>query len=276
MKYIYQIVNLINKKKYIGQTNNFEERIYKHFYLARTGCKRHLYNAMRYYGLENFQASIIEECEDELVSEREQFWINEYKTTDKRFGYNKTDGGEKSNSWEYNDHKEKTSRLLSEKLKGHRVNEEAVRRLADSRRGTHLSEETKRKISETLKRKYKSGEIKVTPPSYVDRTGSHHTDDAKRRMSQYRKNKTYDEIYGEETAAILRKQRAERWKRDKNPQYKEVPVEDIIRLINAGKSNKEIAEIYGVTAATIWNKLKEVNLTATQIRRKEKGYEDYF
>ncbi|MBQ7171919.1 MAG: GIY-YIG nuclease family protein [Clostridia bacterium] len=267
--YIYKITNIINGKVYVGQTNNLEKRTYKHFYLAQNGCKRHLYNAMRYYGLENFEISIIEECSSDEASDREQYWIKEYKSTNKKYGYNKTDGGEMSNSWEHNDHKERTRRLLSEKLKGHAVNQEAIQRCADRRRGVPLTDECKKKISETLKQKYRSGELIPNPPPHYDVTGLRHSEETKKKLSDYRAGKSYEEIYGDEVAKSLKAHRSECWKGENNPRRKCVSTEEIILLVKMGKSNKEIADELNITTTTVWNRLKERNFLASEIRRKE-------
>lgn len=269
---IYKITNIVNGKVYIGQTNDFQTRMYKHFYLARKGCKRHLYNAIRYYGAQNFEPSIIECVDDDLASSRERYWIKQFDATNRKYGYNGTDGGEMSNSWKYNLHKERTSKLLSEKLKGHSVNMSAIRQNADLRKGTKLSEEQKAKISKTLKRKYKTGELVPNPPPHFDVSGTHHSDISRKKMSEFRKGKSYEQIYGVDTALRLKDERSNCLKGNNNPNYKDVPIEMVIQMLRDGKSNKEIAEYFNVTAATIWNKLKANKLNATEIRRKSNVY----
>lgn len=78
MKYIYLYRNLVNNKKYIGQTNNIKRRKKQH---QNDSFNNYNYNrfyqpihcAIRKYGLENFEFKIIEECLDEDASEREQY-----------------------------------------------------------------------------------------------------------------------------------------------------------------------------------------------------------
>ena len=48
---------------------------------------------MRKYGVENFDFSIIEECEEPYLDEREAYWIKYYNSHNKEKGYNLTDGG---------------------------------------------------------------------------------------------------------------------------------------------------------------------------------------
>lgn len=80
--YIYKITNIVNNKIYIGQTRNVDDRWYKHNYNALSGRKGHLYDAMRKYGLENFTIEVIEECDDDIVDDREKYWIAHYNSTD--------------------------------------------------------------------------------------------------------------------------------------------------------------------------------------------------
>ena len=55
----YVILNLINGKRYEGETVNFKQRHYEHMRVMKNenakGHNYHLYRAMRYYGIENFR-----------------------------------------------------------------------------------------------------------------------------------------------------------------------------------------------------------------------------
>ena len=58
-----------------------------------------IHKAMRKYGIENFSISLLEEVEDNLLEEREQYWIKEKNTCilePDGYGYNLTFGGEGS------------------------------------------------------------------------------------------------------------------------------------------------------------------------------------
>lgn len=90
---IYKITNKINGKCYIGQSNDINRR-WRQELSPNAKLNPHLARAFEKYGTDNFEFEIIEECQRELLNEREQFWINIYNSADKNFGYNKTLGGD--------------------------------------------------------------------------------------------------------------------------------------------------------------------------------------
>lgn len=97
MGYIYKITNHINGKVYIGQTRNLiEYRWQHHLYKGRNQDKPDtnypLYRAMRKYGLENFSILQIEEIDNELLDERECYWIQQENSLTPN-GYNCDLGG---------------------------------------------------------------------------------------------------------------------------------------------------------------------------------------
>lgn len=86
------IENLINHHKYIGQSKRIEKRWKEHISESKKERRnQHLYNAIRKYGIENFEFTILEECSLELLNVREQYWIKYYDSMN--HGYNETSGG---------------------------------------------------------------------------------------------------------------------------------------------------------------------------------------
>ncbi len=102
MAYIYKITNLINGKVYIGKTTrNIESRFYEHKYTAENIGSHNsaypLYQAMRKYGIENFDFEILEECDDLIIDDKEKEYIklyNSYIGFKNCNGYNATLGGD--------------------------------------------------------------------------------------------------------------------------------------------------------------------------------------
>ena len=93
MAYIYQIVNKINQKIYVGKTEfSIEKRFKEHCQDAfrDRNKKRPLYAAMRKYGVENFYIELIEETDN--PEEREIYWIEQKRAF--KNGYNATLGGD--------------------------------------------------------------------------------------------------------------------------------------------------------------------------------------
>lgn len=95
MPYIYKITNEVNGKVYIGKTVlTVQKRWNQHC----SDCgkeekiKRPLYAAMRKYGIENFRVEQIEECTEDVLSDRERYWIEAYSSF--KNGYNATLGGD--------------------------------------------------------------------------------------------------------------------------------------------------------------------------------------
>lgn len=91
---IYLITNLINQKKYIGQTIRFKERIWEHENYHSTMA---IHQAIQKYGSENFTVEVIEtinDCENlaEKLDTLEQYYINFYDSY--YHGYNATSGGQ--------------------------------------------------------------------------------------------------------------------------------------------------------------------------------------
>lgn len=89
---IYKIQNKVNNKIYIGQSICIEKRWKEHqnnaFNINIHTYNYPLYRAIRKYGLENFQFTVIEETSIENLTEEEQYWIDYYNTLDPNLGYN--------------------------------------------------------------------------------------------------------------------------------------------------------------------------------------------
>lgn len=94
---IYKITNKVNGKVYIGQSISIEHRWVAHKSTAfRKTSKEYdkpLYASIRKYGLDNFDFSVIEECQPAELNEKEIYWIKYYQSNDLSKGYNLTPGG---------------------------------------------------------------------------------------------------------------------------------------------------------------------------------------
>ena len=92
---IYCIENLINHKKYIGQSVNITNRFYGHKNKLKENIHRndHLQAAWNKYGEDNFEFSIIELCDESLLDEKEKYYIKFYDSNTNDNGYNIELGG---------------------------------------------------------------------------------------------------------------------------------------------------------------------------------------
>lgn len=91
-KYVYKIENKINKKIYVGQTNNLDRRMQEHKHDERNNHPIH--NAIKKYGWENFEVSVLYYGVN--YNEKEKKYIKLYKSNRKEYGYNITAGGQDS------------------------------------------------------------------------------------------------------------------------------------------------------------------------------------
>lgn len=114
MGVIYKIEHKVNHMIYIGQTyRTFNERLAEHL---KTKRNYHVDNALRKYGVQNFYLDVLEEVEDNLLDERERYWIEFYDCVSPK-GYNNTYGGEGGKMSEH------TKQKISNSLKGRFVGE---------------------------------------------------------------------------------------------------------------------------------------------------------
>ncbi len=168
MYFIYVIENLINGKKYVGQTCNPKERERRHLNGYETGCIA-LYNAVNKYGKKSFDFSLLEKVSSiEEANQREQYWIQHIGTMSPN-GYNLRYGGEAGG---------KPSPETIEKMRqarlGQKQSEETKRKRADSHRGRKNSPETIERMKQAAKNK---------PPEKCSMFGKRHSAETRRKMS---------------------------------------------------------------------------------------------
>lgn len=92
---IYCIENLINHKKYIGQSIDIYRRWKDHKH-ELNGHRHHnvyLQRAWDKYGEDNFNFYILEECDVSIINCREMYYINKFDCVNGKCGYNIESGG---------------------------------------------------------------------------------------------------------------------------------------------------------------------------------------
>lgn len=153
MSTIYEFVNNINRKVYVGQAVDYKQRIRNHKFNLKQDKNTPFYNALKKYGWENFSINIIEECEANELNEREVYWINEKKSLYPN-GYNLLEGGNQAR------HNDITKQKISNGRKGIKFSESHIENLRKSHLGYIMPEEQKKKISKSNKGKVVSEETK--------------------------------------------------------------------------------------------------------------------
>lgn len=92
--FIYIIMNLINKKIYVGKCKNLFDRANNYIWHVTNPDYhdfRPIIKALKNYGLENFVMFPIEACDNKLIAgERELFYIKSFNATDRTIGYNES------------------------------------------------------------------------------------------------------------------------------------------------------------------------------------------
>lgn len=85
---IYQIVNTISGKRYIGSSSYLERRLAEHKRFLRKGLhqNKHLQLSFNKYGENSFVLEKIEECEIDNLLDREQFYIDLFRGNLFNFG----------------------------------------------------------------------------------------------------------------------------------------------------------------------------------------------
>lgn len=167
---IYCIENIVNNKKYIGQSINIKDRWRRHKSELNHNAhdNDYLQKSWNKYGEINFSFYVLEYCAPENLDEKEIYYIDTYNTLDRDCGYNLKSGGQ-SNGIKVSDYvKEKLSQAL---IKSYAENSE----LKEKRREAALSQwanpEIKKKILGKNNGMY----------------NKHHSDSAKAKISEAHK-----------------------------------------------------------------------------------------
>ena len=157
MGYIYLFKNKVNGKCYVGQTIHLEQRLSHHIkgYRDKYGKMQIIDKAIKKYGIENFDISILEEVNDcEQLDYLEKYWIKKLNCQIPN-GYNVADGGLGHRNYKQSEEtKRKISLNNSRYWKYHKKSKEHIQKIAMTKKGMpspfkgkHLTEEAKIKKS---------------------------------------------------------------------------------------------------------------------------------
>lgn len=87
---VYMIKNLNNGKVYVGQAKNLQKRLLQHL-AAKTD--KPLHKEIQKDGIDSFEFRVLEVCEKSELDSIEQKYIRKFNSTDEKYGYNISPGG---------------------------------------------------------------------------------------------------------------------------------------------------------------------------------------
>lgn len=182
--FIYRIINVVNKKSYVGfhATDNLNDGYF--------GSGMALNRSIKKYGEENFIIGILEFINADNWREKERYWIKNIKSHISQNGYNMTFGGDGTLGLKFS----KESRLKMSNIAKNRSNEHK-KKLADSKRGKKLTLEHKEKISKSCK-----ANEKLVLQRQTAFLGKIHTKESKKLIGDAHRGK----VLSEETKLKLR------------------------------------------------------------------------
>lgn len=284
---IYLVTNLVNGKKYVGQTvRSLNRRWRNHKSSARRGFKSTLCNALRAHGPDNFSIEILCHCADRSELDlMEDLYIVSHKTIRKSFGYNRRRGGEAGT------YSEETRRLQSERQKGRKLPPEWCEAIAAAQVGSkpNLSPE----VREQRRQRLIGNKFGAFPRTAEQRSrmGHKHTPEETVKRNLTRSTRTYADTSGEnnsffgkrhteETLSKMRGRVVSQETRDKlsedrqgekAPRFRhDVPTALMVSLYASGMSSNRIAKAHNIDVATVYYRLKKAGVTFRSARRPKK------
>jgi group I intron endonuclease len=225
---IYKITSP-SKYVYIGQSFDIEKR-FKYYKRLSCESQARLYNSLKKHGVEKHKFEIIHQCEREQLNELEIYYIELFQCFNNKHGLNIRSGGDSGG---------KLSEETKNKLKllniGKKKSEETKKKMSESHKGRPpVSCETRKKMSEAQKGKKHSPEtieklrlintgrkmsdeqkekLRIAQIGKTYKTGWHHTEEAKRKISEFSKGNKFrlGSIANNETKLKMSKSQKKRW-----------------------------------------------------------------
>ena len=146
--FVYLIENRDTGKSYVGLTIDLRARLRDHLVACDHGVGRYFQAALKTYGADNFDVSVLAVCATrEEGEEQERYWIRRKQTMNSEFGYNLTEGGDGVSGLVVS---EKTRQRLSEqKRKDWQDPEYRARQIAAANAANPQRSETLRNVWKT-------------------------------------------------------------------------------------------------------------------------------
>lgn len=270
---IYIIKNTTNGKVYVGSSADIPQRFRAHRSLLRRGLhsNEHLQASWDLYGSENFEFIAFEEtqADESILLEREQHWIDHYKSWDREFGYNFVVCVARNSGWHHTEEaKERIGqasavrprRKLSNaerEVIGERTRGKTYDELYGQERAKLIQSEQSLSYEEKFGHEKASRLKELKCGSLEQKYGEERATEIKAKMSQSRKGKCFLSAGGKQS---LRNSKI----KNNNPMYIDIPEEMKQRIVNqyGGVITKQFCEQFGLSRY----KIKQVLLEAGCVR----------
>ena len=244
---VYQILNLVNGKFYIGSSVNIQRRFSTHRTLLRLGehPNKYLQNAWNKYGENSFRFIILEEVKDlSLLRDRETYYLQSTNCTNHNIGYNLLNDANIGLGVKASEEvRQKISEACTGSLNGNygrKHTAEEKRRMRDNRWGKdYVKKEVNRRVSpERLAESHKIRSEKMR--EWWKTHTITHTEDGLEKLRQIARNRTFTEQTREKMSQHTRGMR--------NPNSKLTPdqVKEIYIKMNSGVNYKDVCKEYGI------------------------------
>lgn len=242
--YIYKVS--INDKVYIGQTlQHYTKRRYDHEWALKNNkhYNKHLQRAFNKYKEIDFE--VVEECNEINIDDRESYWIELYRSCNRKYGFNIESGGNLNKTVS-----EETKKILSEHFKKIRVGE------GNPMFGRSLSQERKdeiRLMNRGSSDKLTEDDVKNIKLSLINNVEQKELslkyNVTISTINKIAKCKNWDWVLAELNEELINQSETQKSKRDNQ----------IVKLNEIGLTNRKIAEELGIERATVSLVLKRNN-----------------
>ena len=161
--YVYLLKNKLNGKCYVGQTCDFDRRMAEHEYEARSGSSFKIHQAIRKYGLENFESIILHCCQGQeqvVLDELNSLEIHYIRKFDSfANGYNMTEGSRGSLGLR---HTKEARQKMSKARSGRTLSEKHRAAVSRSNHTRTVTADTRARMSENNAMKDPANRAKVS------------------------------------------------------------------------------------------------------------------
>lgn len=272
---IYKITNLITGKCYVGFSKDAARRFKRHISLATQGVNRRLYDSMRKHGFENFELLILDTCETKEEAQLlEKEWIKELNSLMPN-GYNMTrggDGGYTLGAWT-DEERVALYRQQAESRIGTVVSDETRRKISEAHLGKTMPIEMRHHLSKIMKQiGHRPSSPQKGRPSNMK--GKTHTDDARRKISEARMGKTWEDLWDDDYILERKRKLTMSFTAENNPRYVNFHALDKVNVLKFISENKEkrlsdIPDHVGYSEFKIRELLRDVGVENYQVAKKD-------